>query len=88
MEDEKSNDKSMTTREMLYNILVDMIDTETLVVVSMLILALYMLSKVTAGNDAVELMKYFGPLLGLIVGAFAGFVKGLKRGIKIGEQGK
>ena len=83
---ESTNNGSMTTREMFYNVVIDLIDTETLVVVSLLILALYMLSKVTAGPDAFELMKYFGAPIGLIVGAFAGFVKGLKKGVRIGEQ--
>lgn len=85
---DESTGKSMTTREMVYNLLSDLFDTETLVILSMLILALYMLSKVTAGNEAVELMKYFSGLLGLIIGAFAGYVKGLKKGIRTGEQRK
>ena len=86
MDDQSTNNKSMTTREMAYNILADLIDTETLVVISMLILALYMLSKVTIGEEATELMKYFSAPLGLIIGAFAGFVRGLRKGIRIGEQ--
>ena len=86
MDDQSTNNKSMTTREMAYNILADLIDTETLVVISMLILALYMLSKVTIGEGATELMKYFSAPLGLIIGAFAGFVRGLRKGIRIGEQ--
>jgi len=86
MGDENPNDRSMTTREMIYNVLIDLIDTETLVVVSMLTLALYMLSKVTTGGGSVDLMKYFSAPIGLIIGAFAGFVKGLHKGIKIGEN--
>lgn len=86
MDDQSTNNRSMTTREMAYNILADLIDTETLVVISMLILALYMLSKVTIGEEATELMKYFSAPLGLIIGAFAGFVRGLRKGIRIGEQ--
>lgn len=88
MDSQNLDDRPMTTREMVYNVLVDLIDTETLVVISLLVLALYMLYKVTTGNESVELMKVFGPLLGLIIGAFAGFVKGLKKGVRIGEQKK
>jgi hypothetical protein len=83
---QNSSDRSMTAREMVYNILVDLIDTETLVVISLLVLALYMLSKVTAGGEAIELMKYFGAPIGLIVGAFAGFVKGLKKSVRVDKQ--
>lgn len=84
MDEQNLSNRPMTTREMVYNLLVDLIDTETIVVISMLTLALYMLSKVTAGPGAIELMKYFGAPIGLIIGAFAGYVKGLKKGVKVG----
>lgn len=84
MDEQNLSNRPMTTREMVYNLLVDLIDTETIVVISMLTLALYMLSKVTAGAGAIELMKYFGAPIGLIIGAFAGYVKGLKKGVKVG----
>lgn len=82
--------ESLTTSEMIYNIVTELIDTETMVVVSLTVLALVMLCKVVGNPEqAGELMKYFGPLLGLIIGAFSGFVKGLRKGVRIGEnQGK
>lgn len=87
MSESQNETGRLTISEMVYNIVIELIDTETLVVVSLTVIALFMLSKVLGNTaHAGELLKYFGAPLGLIIGAFAGFVKGLRKGVRVGEN--